>query len=224
MTINYEYLNERIYTDDKLREFYLPKAKDIAVSAFKELGHTPKNILSTHRNWMSETLKDQGLNVTLVQELNGFDMELFDTLLALDESFTQAASEAAQKTSIMNFMKHKETGSLMLSSMRDYRNSNCHRRPINDSVMNEVHSEKWVTVEVNNLNAADIQAWDKNYYLIRNDKEFNLIDCGPHRTLYFKQLAKYCADAGSTNFGIMKNTFWKGTFRRGHEHIAWTKF
>ena len=191
------------------------------MAAFKESSHQPKNILSLNENWATVFLKEQGLDVTLLHEANANTK--YDTILALDETLCRYNNEAIQKQAIVNLLNFLSPGGLMLVSLRDYRNGNFHRRPLGDTVLNEIDGEEYVTVEVNSLNSTDKQGWNQKMYLIKDSQTLEVLNCGDRRTLYFKQLAKYASDFGNTNFGIYKDIFWKGIWRRTPEHIAWIK-
>lgn len=199
----------------------LSKAQSIIMAAFKDSSHQPKNILSLNENWATVFLREQGLSVSLLNEVS--PSSTFDTILALDETLCRYNSEQAQKQAIVNLLNHLSSNGLMLISLRDYRNGNFHRRPLGDTVLNDIDGEEYVTVEVNNLDSIDKQAWHQKMYLIQNSQNLEVINCGERRTLYFKQLAKYSADYGNTKFGIYKDIFWKGIWRRTPEHIAWIK-
>lgn len=208
-------------TSPGLQATHLSKAQSTIMAAFKESAHQPKEILSVNENWASLFLKEQGLDVTLLADVN--NNKKYDTILALDETLCRFSNESAQKQSINALLNLLTPKGLLLVSLRDYRNGNFHRRPLGDTVINEIDGEEYVTVEVNHHGSNDKQAWNQKMYFIKNHKELQVINCGDRRTLYFKQLAKYCNDFGITNFGIYKEIFWRGTWRRTPEHVAWIK-
>ena len=201
-----------------LHSILIPKAQATIMTAFKELKHSPKNILTVTENWASLFLREQGLSVTTLSESKA---QKYDTILALDETLCRYQSESAQKQGIVNLLGYLEPNGLMLVSLRDYRNGNFHRRPLGDTVLNQIDSEDVVTVEVNTLHQQDKQAWNQKMFYIKNGTEFQTLNCGDRRTLYFKQLAKYCNDFGVAKFGLFKDIHWHGTWRRTPEHIAW---
>jgi hypothetical protein len=208
-------------TSPSLHSTYLPRAQASIMSAFKESGHQPKEVLSLNENWATIFLKEQGLNVTLFSEIDA--SKKYDTILALDETLCRFSNENLQKQAINNLLNLLSNKGLMLVSLRDYRNGNFHRRPLGDTVLNEIDGEEYVTVEVNSHGTHDKQAWAQKMYFVKNHQDLEVINCGDRRTLYFKQLAKYSNDFGNTYFGIYKEIFWRGTWRRTPEHIAWIK-
>lgn len=208
-------------TSPNLHSIMIPKAQATVMAAFKESKHAPKEILSVNENWATLYLREQGLSVTLLSDAD--KNKKYDTILAFDETLCRFNGEANQKQGITNLLGHLAPTGLMLVSLRDYRNGNFHRRPLGDTVLNIIDSEDIITVEVNQLNEQDKQSWNQKMYFIKNNSEFILINCGERRTLYFKQLAKYCTDYGISSFGIFKELFWRGTWRRTPEHIAWIR-
>lgn len=215
-------LEKFVLTSPSLQASNLPKAESIIMAAFKETKHKPKEILSINENWATLFLKDQGLSVTLLSEIQ--PNKKYDTILALDETLCRQSNEVMQKQAITNLLNVLDTDGLMLVSLRDYRNGNFHRRPLGDTVINEIDGEEYVTVEINHQQSNDKQAWYQKMYLVKNHQELQVLDCGDRRTLYFKQLAKYINDNSQNNkFGIFKEIFWRGTFRRTPEHMAWVK-
>jgi hypothetical protein len=157
------------------------------------------------------------------QKGRGEDVTIVDKVLALDETLCRFSNEVLQKQSITSLLTLLAPQGLLLVSLRDYRNGNFHRRPLGDTVINEIDGEEYVTVEVNQHGSHDKQSWNQKMYFIKNHKDLQVINCGDRRTLYFKQLAKYCNDFGITNFGIYKEIFWRNTWRRTPEHLAWIK-
>lgn len=208
-------------TSPNLQSLSLPKIQTIIMAAFKESSHQPKDILSLNENWATVFLREQGLSVTLLNE--AVPNRKYDTILALDETLCRFNGETSQKQTITNLLNMLAPNGLMLVSLRDYRNGNFHRRPLGDTVINEIDGEEYLTIEVNSLDTHDKQSWNQKMYLIKNSQGLEVLHCGDRRTLYFKQLAKYSSDFGDTKFGIYKDIFWKGLWRRTPEHLAWIK-
>ena len=208
-------------TSPSLQSINLSKVQPVIMTAFKESQHQPKEILSLNENWATLFLREQGLATTLISEVK--KDKKYDTILALDETLCRFSNESSQKQAINNLLNYLSPGGLMLVSLRDYRNGNFHRRPLGDTVLNEIDGEEYVTVEINQHNTHDKQAWVQKMYFIKNHNDLQVIYCGDRRTLYFKQLAKYSNDFPNVKFGIYKEIFWKGIWRRTPEHLAWIK-
>lgn len=208
-------------TSPSLHSIMIPKAQATIMAAFRESRHSPKEILSVNENWATQFLREQGLSVTILSEAD--KNKKYDTIIAVDETLCRYSSESLQKQGISTLLGFLAADGLMLVSLRDYRNGNFHRRPLGDTVLNVIDSEDIVTVEINQLSEQDKQSWNQKMYYIKNNAEFQTLNCGDRRTLYFKQLAKYCSDHGVNGFGVYKDIYWRGTWRRTPEHLAWIK-
>ena len=186
---------------------------------FLELNHTPKNIINLgYPSAASISLEHSGLSVDYEPT------KKYDTVLALDEYFTYADSEQSQKKLIDDAAKLLTPGGILLASMRDYRNNPVHKRNLGDSSYININSTHYVVVEINRPDTIGNQSWHQTNFVIENDDAATAYELGNRRTLYFKQLAKYCNDAGCKQFGVLKEHFWKSPWRRSMEHIAWSKF
>lgn len=213
-------LNNIAFSCQNIANYQVNKAKQLLTDIFKTLKHNPKNVYSIGPSWASMYLTQQGLDV----DHSPISGKKYDTVLAFDEAFTHYKEESSQKANIMFNAGLVEPNGVMIASLRDYRNNNFHRRPLGDTAINNIDGENLITLEVNSLDDNDKQSWHQFMYVIQNGTDFINLDCGHRRTLYFKQLAKYCSDAGSKEFGVFKEMFWKGTWRRVPEHIAWSRF
>jgi hypothetical protein len=214
-------LNEAFYSDRNQRQFHLPKAKQLYDSMVTQLGFSPKRVLSLGKSWLSEHLTAAGINVLFPHQIK--NSEGFDIILAMDEILTREKTEADQKKLIGQIMQLTSPGGYLVASLRDYRNTNCHRRPLGDSTYNRLGEDDVVTVEVNGLEFKDKQEWQQKIHVVVNDSQFTCLDLGPRRTLYFKQMAKYCSDAGASDFSVSKDLHWRNHLRRIPEHVAFAR-
>lgn len=215
-------LNDRAFNSLNMNNFYQAKAKTTLLSAFRAVNHNPKDILSIGTSWGSKYLEQQGLSVTLWGDQRA--SQKFDTIIAMDEALCQFSDEQQQKAEIAKITTTLEKNGMIFASMRDYRNGNFHKRPLGDTVMNILDSQTLVTIEVNHADSQDKQKWRQHIYAIEDATTFKIYDSGDFRTLYFKQLAKYFSDSGAIEYGVFKDIFWKGHWRRVPEHIAWARF
>lgn len=216
-----EGINDAFYSDHMQRRFHVDKAKQTYQAVLRQLDTTPGIILSLNRTWISEALLEQ--QVPLIFP-NTIDPGMrFDMILAMDEVLTKEEHEQDQRKHIMQLVSMLNPGGTLIASLRDFKNTNCHRRPLGDACMNHVGGAKVVSQEVSELVDNDKQAWHQRMYVTVNDTQFTCLNLGRRRTLYFKQLAKYCLDAGAPEFGVLKDTFWRNHMRRSPEHIIWAK-
>lgn len=185
---------------------------------FNELGHTPKNAINLgYRN-------SAGFALQADEFYEADNNKKYDTVLALDEYFTYASDEETQKQLVNSAIKMLKPGGMLLTSMRDYRNNPVHKRNLGDSSYININNTHHIIVEVNSPNSADSQVWKQTNFVIKNDDAATAYELGNRRTIYFKQLAKYCNDANSKQFGVLRENFWRSPWKRSTEHIAWAKF
>lgn len=216
--MSFEAFIDSVWEDQNIKNFSVRKAQKQIGQIFHELSHTPSNVLNLGApNAASLALKNIGINLDP-------DLKKYDTILAFDEFFTYCDNEQHQKTIIEESLKLLAPGGIILTSIRDYRNNPVHKRNLGDSSYVNINSEHYVVVEINRPDTADSQNWSQTNFVIHNDDAATAYELGNRRTLYFKQLAKYCHDAGCKQFGILKEQFWKSPWRRSMEHIAWSRF
>lgn len=216
-----ESINDAFYSDHMQRRFHVDKAKQIYQSLLGQLAATPKIIMSLNRSWISEALIEQDLPIVFPNTINP-GMK-FDMILAMDEVLTKEEHEQEQRKHIMQLVSMLNPGGALVASLRDFKNTNCHRRPVGDACMNHIGGVKVVSQEISDLLDNDKQAWFQKMYITVDDSQFTCLNLGRRRTLYFKQLAKYCFDAGAPDFGVLKDNFWRNHLRRSPEHIIWAK-
>lgn len=208
-----------VWADNNIRENAVDRAQRQLTKIFYELNHRPDNVLSLTKNAASFSLEESGKTV-----FYNNDCEPVDTLLGLDEAFTYCDSEDQQRQYIYSCVKKLKKDGLLLCSVRDYRNNPFHKRPLGDTGYIITSSNNFVVVEVNSLSNNNNQQWNQLNYVIDVGKNTVELDLGNRRTLYFKQLAKYCHDAGCKQFGVIREQFWRSPWRRSMEHIAWARF
>lgn len=218
---NLDSLNNLFYNDSYYRKVHLQKAKSLYENVTNELGLAPASILALGRSWLSEYLIEENYNVSYPRDIQVGAK--FDLVIALDEVLTRDSDEVSQKNHITTIASMISSNGVMLASLRDFKNTSCHKRALGDACFHNLDKSEIVTVEINKLNNKDKQNWSQYLHVTVDDKEFSCIDAGPRRTIYFKQLAKYCADAGVEQFGILKNVYWKGHLRRTPEHVAYAR-
>lgn len=217
--MSFENFIDYAWQDKVVASTATPRAAKQLSQIFLELNHTPKNIINLgHINAASISLEQSGLCVDTQPT------KKYDTVLALDEYFTYANNEQEQKALIENASKLLEPGGILFTSMRDYRNNPVHKRNLGDASYININSTHYVIVEINRMDSHDRQSWHQSNFVIKNDDEATSYELGTRRTLYFKQLAKYCNDAGCKQFGVLKEHFWKSPWKRNMEHIAWSRF
>ena len=217
--MSFESFIDDAWSDQSVVASSVKRAQRQLGQVFLELNHTPKRIANLgHPNAATIWLEASGLAVDHDPEGN------YDTVLALDEHFTYADTEQHQRDLVAHAISLLAPGGILLASIRDYRNNPVHKRNLGDTSYININSTHYVVVEINQPGFPDNQSWQQSNFVIENDNAATAYELGNRRTLYFKQLAKYCNDAGCKQFGVLKEHFWKSPWRRSMEHIAWSRF
>ena len=205
---------------------------DILQKLFAGLRIQPKTILFTHFNpivllleksYNCTVIADQSLKYAYQSESLFVDSigqvkSLFDVTIAVDEYFTYAASEQDQRDLLADIQK--VTRGYVITSLQDYKNAAPHKRNhVDSAVFNDT-----IIVEQSQTDKNNKQNWQNNIYFIENNRDLTVVGPTDRRTMYFKQLAKYSADLGGTNYEIQKNLLYRGFFKKNYEHIITVKF
>jgi hypothetical protein len=219
--MSFENFVDEVWSDASISNLAIRRANKQLSQILLELNHTPVNVLNLGtENAASLSLKQNGVLVDADSHNNG----TYDTILALDEFFTYSENEAEQKQLIEDSVKLLNPGGILLASIRDYRNNPIHKRNLGDSSYININNVHYVVVEINTPDDYNNQMWQQTNFIIESNDKATAYELGNRRTLYFKQLAKYCNDAGCKQFGVLKEQFWKSPWRRSMEHIAWSRF
>lgn len=219
---NLEDLDLMFYGDENYQRSYREQASSVLAKVRSTLDASTKKTLALRRSWLSDTIATQGDDVTVLP--NGLDRDpKFDMILAVDEILTWEADESMQRKIVSQLVGLLSPGGVMLISLRDFKNSGCHKRPLGDSIYSQLGRDRLVITEVNELDHSDKQRWQQKLHVVANDEQFRCLELGARRTLYFKQLARYCMDAGFGEFGTIKDGYWRNHLRRSPEHLLFAR-
>lgn len=147
----------------------------------------------------------------------------YQTVLATDEFFTYTTEHTQQKLiEDLAASVHRK----LIITVRDFKNS--YRSEVN-SVFN-INQDQFTLVIAENVrnHAEDRQSWYHTSYVIKHDEPASaeIITVGPvqRRAVYFKQLAKFCFDAGCKQFQVIPNASYRPIFKKHLEHIIVVDF
>lgn len=211
-----------VWQDKRILDSYSIKANKQLQQIFSDLSHTANVVLDySGEGACSTALSQLGCDVHVPSDTA---IPTVDTLVAFDEVFTGASSETEQFDLISNAIAYIAPGGLLLASIRDYRNNPVHKRNIGDATSLQVGSHQHLIVEAQVPSVKDKQLWHQTNFVITDAIVATHYAVGNRRTLYFKQLAKYCHDLGCCQFGVIKDQFWRAPWRRQPEHIIWARF
>lgn len=142
--------------------------------------------------------------------------EPVDAVVAFDEYFTFVVDEQQQRNQLSQ-LKSLTRGPV-ITSLRDYKNQDFRDREFSfPSIVRQLLDTR-IYLEHHDHGSGSRAQWQNRVYEIHND---NLTTHGPfdRQTVYFKQLAKFAADAGFENFVIHKNLMYKSPIRKNYEHV-----
>jgi hypothetical protein len=146
-----------------------------------------------------------------------------DTVLATDEFFTYTTEDQQQQLieSVAATVRQR-----LIVTVRDFKNS--YRTDVNSMFGINLDDRTVVVTENVRNHQLDRQAWYHTSYVIDQpvDQPAQVVTVGPvqRRAVYFKQLAKFCFDAGCKNFQVIPNVMFRPLFKKHLEHIIVADF
>jgi len=145
----------------------------------------------------------------------------YDYVIALDEWLCNANTEQEQIDKINSLPKLARRG--FYTSFKDYKNMSPRDRFFEETFELKSDSGNAIIIRKRNWDSKDRQSWTQENYVIQND---DLQVCEPthHRTMYFKQLAKFSTDAGAKSFQVDKKLMYKPLFSKSFEYIVYISF
>ena len=142
-----------------------------------------------------------------------------DTILAVDDFLTYADSEKSQIDMIKALCA--ATKMRLIVTVRDYKNE-VFRSDFDKPYLLENMA---LVNERTDWDKADKQAWMHTTYISNLVTEsVSKTKTVPRRALYFKQLAKFCYDAGCRDFQVLKGDSFKPLFKKHLENIVMVEF
>ena len=162
------------------------------------------------------TCIDANTKTTHSVDLNG----TFDAVIALDEYFTFAKTEEQQRDLINTAFNL--TKKILITTLSDYKNMTENHREFSDPQSYKTVNGSTIYLERHAKNSRN--SWNTKVHKILESDE--CITFGPfaRRSLFFKQLARMSADAGSTSFEFQKSMMYKGMLQKNYQHIIVIKF
>lgn len=194
------------------------------------IGFTPAILAETAANIsvtlvkpeIIEFLKERKVKFTYIpyEQLKKFNKQ-FDVVVALDEFFTFAKTDIEQKDLVTNICDL--TREYIITTCKDYKNQEYKDREFSIPAIVRNDQNKNIYLEFHDHDLNDRNSWNTEVFEIKN----NILNtCGPfaRRALFFKQLAKFSADAGSIGFTVHKNLMYKSLIKKNYEHVISIRF
>lgn len=146
----------------------------------------------------------------------------FDVIVAADEFFTYAVTDQDQRDLIQKISD--VCSGYVITTLRDYKNQDYRDREFSIPVMIKNLESSILFLEVNDLSSTDRNCWQSSIYQINKDQTLMVHGPSDRRAMYFKQLATFSRDAGSSEFLVHKNLMYKGLCRKNYEHVITMRF
>jgi hypothetical protein len=145
----------------------------------------------------------------------------FDTVVAADEYFTFSSTEELQRERLR--LLAGVCDGLLITSLRDYKNVSQKDREFSIPACVRNSREFRVFLEFHDQDFTNKNAWNTRVYEV-NDTICKLYGPFLRKAMFFKQLAKFCYDAGATEFVVHKNIMYKSLVRKNYEHVISAMF
>ncbi len=201
---------------DKIIEYYNSGVDSILFVGFNPaiLSIRVKEIYVTEvSERVVDWIKSQGVNVIVY---NTNEPRKFDYVVAFDEYLTFASTEEAQRTAIEQLCNL--SNGAVITTVKDYKNQDFKDREYSQPAIIKANNQVTAFTEIHDWSMQDKNAWQTGLYQL-SGVESACKGIYNRRTLFFKQLAKFSADAGSTNFLVHKNLMYKSLIKKNYEHV-----
>lgn len=145
----------------------------------------------------------------------------FSWVVAGEEYFTFANSEEEQRAGIE--LVADLAKDLIVTTLRDYKNQDFKEREFSQPIAVYNQKESKLFLEHHNYDYHDKNSWATTVYEMQGE---SAVMYGPfnRRSMFFKQMAKFCIDAGARNFYVHKNLMYKSLIKKNYEHVISISF
>lgn len=145
----------------------------------------------------------------------------FDWVVAGEEYFTFADSEESQRQAVE--LLAGLTKKLIITTLRDYKNQEFKEREFSQPLAVRNSKDSKIFLEYHDHEYDDKNVWKTNVWELSgtNTKQYGPFN---RRSMFFKQLAKFCLDAGAANFYVHKNLMYKSLIKKNYEHVISISF
>ena len=216
---NKEIIDRKQDIIDKICEFY-----NVAPESYLFIGFNPAILSVNAKEIFVTEVSETVFNWIVSQrpEVKQFEeIKKVDCVIAVDEYLTFAKTDNDQRDLINSVCKL--ANELVITTVKDYKNQEFKDRE---------YSQPAIIKHNNKLTAyTEIHEWsqtDRNSFITSTYKlDGNNSACSAttnRRTMYFKQLAKFCLDAGADDFLVHKNLMYKSLIKKNYEHVISIRF
>lgn len=215
---NQEIIDKKQDIINKITEFY-----NVCPESYLFIGFNPAILSVQAREIFVTEVSDNILNWLKLKrpEIKSFNSDKkFDCVIAVDEYFTFASSDQQQKDLITSVCSL--ANELVITTVKDYKNQDFKDREYSQPAIIKNHGLTAYT-EIHNWDQTDKNSFiTMTYELTGNTARCRAII--NRKTMYFKQMAKFCIDAGANDFLVHKNLMYKSLIKKNYEHVISIRF
>jgi len=167
-----------------------------------------------------EWLQQKNSKIKYIDFANGYANHNWDIVVAVDEYFTYADSDDAQKMAIKKICSL--ANELVISTLKDYKNLDFKDKEFSQPAVLRNDGNFCVFTEFHDWDYKERSRWQTYVYMNGcGTKQYGPFE---RRTMYFKQLAKFSIDSGASSFLVHKNLMFKGLIKKNYEHVVSIRF
>lgn len=196
----------------------------VGFSGFVMANYSAELYITAIDQEIRDFLIKSGVKITYIPEADLINYrKKFQVVIAVDEFFTYANSDNDQKILVSEICNL--TQEFVITTLRDYKNQEFKDREFGIPTLIKTPNFSSVFLEAAEWNQIDRSSWTSAIYQIdTSNNTLNTYGRFNRRTMYFKQLAKFSADAGAVNFLVHKNLMYKGLYKKNYEHVITMRF
>lgn len=206
---------------DKVFEYYNLNPKTYLFVGFNPLifaVHKTSDIYITNVN---NKLFDELSKQINVKKFVLSETAKFNCVIATDEFLTFVDNEKEQQIKISDLCKL--TKDILITTVKDYKNQDFKEREYSHPAIIKSGPDLTAFTEIHNWDIQEKNKWTTAVYQTKN-ADATCRGLYSRRSLYFKQLAKFCNDSGSSEFLVHRNLMYKSLIKKNYEHVISVKF
>ena len=212
---------------DSLAQYYNLAPTNVLFVGFSSfvLARFPEEIAITAvSEEVQQYLRAQGVKFRYIPEIELLNYrKQFEVVVAVDEYFTYADSDQAQKENVAQICSLATD--YVITTLRDYKNQDYKEREFSQPSIVRDGDASTVFLESHAWSQKDRANWTSMIYAIdQTDNTMQSFGAFDRRTMYFKQLANFSAAAGAEDFVVHKNLMYKGLWSKNYQHIVTINF
>ena len=218
-------INKKQEIVNAISDYYKSRPSTILFLGFSPIIHTQSHCqiyVTKITNETKKYLDDSNIKYTYIDadDLGQYHKK-FDWVVATDEYFTFAESEQDQEKNIKDVANLAKD--VIVTTLKDYKNQEFKDREFSQPLAVYNGNRSKIFLEHHQSDFTDKNSWATTVYEI-DGTEASIYGPFKHRSMFFKQLAKFSIDAGAKNFLVHKNLMYKSLIKKNYEHVISIKF